>query len=247
LPMGIKKSPDVAQEIMEDVFRNTDETDVFINDVGAFSDDCESHLASLEKALKLLEDNEFTVNPLKCEWAAKETDWLGCWLTPTGLKPWNKKIKATLQMDAPKDVKQVRSFLGAVTCYRDVWPRRSHTLAPLTDLTGKGKFIWETEHQNALEEMKALIAADAMLKCPDHNKGLEICTDASDCQLGAVVMQDGKPVACHSRKLNSAQRSYATMEKELLSVVMTLQALRSMLLGADLQIHADHRNLTIKI
>jgi hypothetical protein len=104
---------------MEDIFRDMDKTDVFIDDVGAFSNDHQSHLVSLKKALKLLEDNGFTVNPLKCKWAVKETDWLGSWLTPTGLKPWNKKIKAILQMDAPKDVKQVRSFLGAVHAFLD--------------------------------------------------------------------------------------------------------------------------------
>jgi hypothetical protein len=160
------------------------------------------------------------------------------------LKPWNKKIKAILQMDAPKDVKQVRSFVGAVTCCQDMCPHRSHTLAPLTNLTGKGKFVWEAKHQIAFDEMKALVATCAMLMCPDHNKGFEICTDASDHQLGALIMQDGKPVACCSRKLNSAQRNHTTMEKQLISVVMTLRGFRSMLLGSDPQICTDHRNLT---
>jgi hypothetical protein len=119
---------------MEEIFRDMDKTDLFVDNIGAFSDNFESHLASLEQFLKRLKDNGFAVNPLKCEWAVKETDWLGCWLTPTGLKPWNKKTKAILQMDAPKNVSQVRSFLRAVICCQDVmWPHWSHILTPLTN------------------------------------------------------------------------------------------------------------------
>jgi uncharacterized Zn-binding protein involved in type VI secretion len=102
-----------------------------------------------------------------------------------------------------------------------MWPHQSHALAPLTDLTGKGKFVWEARHQKAFDEMKALTKTDTVLTCPGHDKGFKICTGASNCQLGAVIVQDGKPVACCSRKLNSAQRNNTTMEKELLSIVMT--------------------------
>jgi hypothetical protein len=72
----------------------------------------------------------------------KETDWLGHWLTLDGLKPWKKKVNAFLCLQPTNNVKQVRLFLGSVTYYRDMFPRWSHQLAPLTELTGKGHIVW---------------------------------------------------------------------------------------------------------
>jgi hypothetical protein len=94
LPMGIKQSPDIAQQIMEDLLRPYAETDMYMDDIGIFAQKSwEERLTSLFNVLKVLQDNNFTVNPLKCEWAVKETDWLGYWLTPEGVKPWRKKIE----------------------------------------------------------------------------------------------------------------------------------------------------------
>ena len=126
----------------------------------------------------------------------KETDLLGYWLTPDGIKPQPKKVKTILNMDAPRNLKQLRSFLGLVTYYRDMWPRRSHTLAPLTDLIGTKTFEWGQEAQQvAFEEMKALVSAKALLHYPNHNLPFQIETDSSDYQLGSVIKQNDNPAS----------------------------------------------------
>jgi RNase H-like domain found in reverse transcriptase len=100
----------------------------------------------------------------------KETDWLGYWLTPIAL-------------ERPKTVKHLLSFIGAVTFYCDMFPKRSHILAPLTAVVGgKGPLKWTAECQQVFAQMKAVMAQDAFFSNPDHNKPFQIYCDASDLQ-----------------------------------------------------------------
>ena len=103
-----------------------------------------------------------------------------------------------------------------------MWEKRSHILAPLTDLVGecsetkvtkrkgtrKGPFRWSSEHQSAFESIKAMIAREVVLAYPDFSQVFEIYMDASSRQLGAVIVQGNRPIAFFSRKLTGAQLKY---------------------------------------
>jgi hypothetical protein len=130
-----------------------------------------------------------------------------------------------------------------------MWPHRSAILASLTAHTvapKKGEkqspLVW-TSDQKAFDQMKGFMAADVLCAYTNHNKPFHIYTDASNYQLGACLMQDDFTVAYYSKKLNSAQMNYATIDKELLCVIATLREFRSMLLGAEIHIHTDPKNI----
>ena len=147
----------------------------------------------------------------------------------------------------PKTRKQLRSFLGLINYYRDMWRSRSETLAPLTHLTSKNvKWRWSTIEQKAFDDMKKILSKQVLLKYPNFDEPFVIYTDASKHQLGAVITQKEWPLAFYSRKLTDAQTRYTTTERELLSIVETLKEYRTILLGQRLIIYTDHQNLTYK-
>ncbi len=184
LPMRLKCSPDIAQAVMENVLSGIEDADLYINDVGAFSDNWDHHVDLIATILRRLRENGFTINPLNCEWAVKETDWLGYWITPRGLKPWKKKIDAILHMDRPCNTTELHMFIYCINYYGDMWPSRcSHILKPLTDQSGLKKrapIKWTDDMQQAFDKMRLLMAADALAAYPDHKKLFNVYTDASD-------------------------------------------------------------------
>jgi hypothetical protein len=196
--MGLKCSPNIAQAAMENVLSDIKDADIYIDDVGAFSNDWDHHVNLIATILWRSRENGFTINPLKCEWAVKETDWLDYWLTPQGLKPWKRKIDAILLMDHLCNATELLMFIDCVNYYRDMWPSCAHILKPLTDQSGlikRAPIKWTDEMQKAFDKICLLMAANALAAYPDHNKRFDIYTDASDFKLGTCIIQEGRPVA----------------------------------------------------
>ena len=248
LPQGLCNGPDVFQEKMMELFDGIEYVRAYIDDLLVLTkSDYKDHLEKLRIVLQRLREAGLKVNVTKSYFARGELEYLGYWITREGIKPMPKKIEAIQKIAEPKTKKELRSFIGVVNYYRDMWIRRSHILAPLAALTSKtAKWKWEKEHSEAFQKIKNVISREVMLAYPDFTKPFVIHTDASHYQLGAVISQDDKPIAFYSRKLNPAQTRYTTTERELLSIVETLKEFRTILLGHRIIVHTDHKNLVCK-
>jgi transposase InsO family protein len=246
LPMGLSNSPDIFQEKMSALMYDLEYVRTYLDDLlvitnGTYAD----HLTRLEVVLTRLDRAGLKVNAKKSFFAQGELEYLGYWITRKGLQPTKKKIEAITNMAPPTTRKQLRSFLGMVNYYRDMWIHRSDILAPLSGMTSEStKFVWTDVQQQAFDKIKQIVSREVMLAFPDFSKVFEIHTDASHYQLGSVISQGGKPIAFYSRKLSDTQTRYTTTERELLSIVETLKEFRSILLGQRITVYTDHKNLT---
>ena len=258
LPMGIAGSPDLFQEKMSGLMESLEFVRTYLDDLLILTKSTfEDHLTKLQQVLILLKQAGLRINCAKSIFASDEIEYLGYVLTRDGIKPQEEKVKAILAIEPPKSVKQLRTFLGMVQYYRDLWVKRSHLLAPLTDLisdcghtkttrkrgTKKRPWYWTQKHQDAFEKVKETLARDVMLAYPTYGELFEIYTDASSLQLGAVITQKGRPLAFFSRKLSETQRKYSVTELELLSIVECLKEFRGMLWGQRIKVYTDHKNL----
>ena len=174
-------------------------------------------------------------------------EYLGFWVTRTGIYPMNKKVQAIVNMKPPKNTKEVREFIWIVNYYRDIWAKRSHILHPLTALTSnKVKFKCTELEQKAFEDIKRAVSQDTLLVYPDFNQRFDIHTDASDYQLGSVISQNVKKIAFYSRKITGLKTMYTVTENKLQGIVKTFKGLRTILLGQKLKIYTDDKNLKCK-
>lgn len=246
LPMGIACAPDIFQEKIHQLMGDLQYIRAYLDDILCITNRTfEDHLEKLENTFRRLQLAGLKVNLPKCQFALPEIEYLGYVISRQGIKPCTKKIDAIMKLKRPTTRKELRRFLGMVQYYRDLWPRRSHILTPLTNSSnGKAKLEWTQECEQAFQTIKKIIAREVLMAYPNFNQPFDIYTDASDYQLGSVIMQGNKPIAFYSRKLNKAQRNYNTTHKELLSIVETLKEFRNILLGMEVNIYTDHKNLT---
>ena len=209
LPMGMIISAGVFQSKVYDLIGDIEGVRTYIDDIlcigtGTF----EEHLIELKEILQGLKNAGLKVNAPKRTFGLQEIPYLGYIISKKGLRPDPKKVQGIVDLCKPQTAKEMKSLIGMIQFYRDMWRRRSHILVPLVDAAagkkGKLKIKWTEETDEAFTHLKQMVSEEVFLTYPDWNKPFDLYTDASDKQRGAIVSQDGKPIAFFSRRLSKA-------------------------------------------
>ena len=149
-----------------------------------------------------------------------------------------------LQWPTPSSVKELRSFLGLGGYYRRFVRHFGMISRPLTDLLKKGAlFVWTEVQEHSFLALKTALTSAPVLAMPNFSKPFVIKTDASGTGVGAVLMQQGHPLAFLSKSLSPRLQGLSTYEKEYLAILMAVEQWRSYLQLAEFQILTDHKSL----
>ena len=149
---------------------------------------------------------------------------LGHVISADGVSMDPQKIEAVVNWKPPKNVSEVRSFLGLAGYYRKFVEGFSRIEAPLTKLTRKDvKYDCVDVCQKSFEELKDRLTSALVLALPNGKDGFVVYSDASRQGLGCVLMQNDRVIAYASRQLKKHEENYLTHDLELAVVVFALK------------------------
>ncbi|KAL5805446.1 hypothetical protein ACOSQ4_028179 [Xanthoceras sorbifolium] len=246
MPFGLTNAPAAFMDLMNRIFRPyLDQfVVVFIDDILVYSQTAEDHDRHLRVALQILREKQLYGKLSKCEFWLPEIAFLGHIVSAEGIKADPKKIEAIVEWKPPRNVTEVRSFLGLAGYYRRFVKGFSSIASPLTKLLHKNvRFEWTDRCQAAFDRLKAMLVEAPVLIQPVSGKDYVIYSDASHHGLGCVLMQEGKVVAYASRQLKNHEQNYPIHDLELAAIVFALKIWRHYLYGEKCYIYTNHKSL----
>ena len=251
VPFGLCNAPSLFQRVMDSVLQDLigKVCYVYIDDVVVYSKNREEHAKHVEMILQRLQEHGLKVNKKKCQFGCSEVALLGYIISADGISTHPDKTKDITNMDAPRSVKEVRSFLGMTGYYRQAIPSYAAISALLTALTKKHvRWHWTEEHEQAFRALQELLVSSHVLAYPRTDKPYKLYTDASKFAVGGILVQDDengveKVVQYVSHQLSTAQQKWCAMEREAYAIIYCLHKLRPYLWGARFEILTDHKPL----
>ena len=247
MPFGLTGAPSSFQRLMDKLFCDLPYVNSYIDDVLVHSPDVPTHKKHLNEVFHRLREAGLSLRGQKCHLRLSKVPYLGHVFSKNGMAPDTKKVQAVCEWPVPKNVTDVRCFLGLSSYYRCYIRNFADIAAPLHLLTQAGaSFTWSLECQHAFNSLKDALTTAPVLTYPQFGGDAApfvLHTDASDNGVEAVLEQSGHVIAYVSRALNKPEKHYSVIQKEYLAVVYATKQCRHYLLGRPFQLLSDHKPL----
>jgi len=253
MPFGLHGAPFTFQRAIDLILSGLtwDKVLAYLDDTLVIGNNFESNVTNLRLVLQRFREAGIKLKLSKCRFFMKKLQYLGHVIDSDGLRPDPDNIAKVLQLGEPKNVAELRSFLGSTGFFRRFIHRYSFITAPLTKLLKKdAKWTWTEQHHQACEALKKALTSAPTLRFADYSKPFVLATDASQDHIGACLMQSATddahncwPIAFSSRRLSPTQSKYSTIERELLALVESLKYYRPIIHGSKVLCLTDHSPL----
>ena len=245
MPFGLCNAPSSFQSTMNTLFgpflRRF--VIVFFDDILVYSASFQDHLQHLEQTFQVLLQNQFVLKLSKCSFAQTQVEYLGHIVSNRGVEPVASKISVIQQWPPPRTTKALRSFLGLAGFYRRFIRGYATIAAPLVKATTSDPLQWTSITQNAFDQLKEALSTAPVLSLLDFTKPFTLETDASGVGMGAVLSQQGHPLAFFSKPFTPKLLRSSTYVRELCAITTAVKKWRQYLLGHHFTIIIDHRSL----
>ena len=222
LPYGIASVPAIFQMTMDKILQGLNGVSCYFDDILVTGKDDTKHLTNLQSVFERLQEYGVQLKKSKCSFMSTSVEYLGYKIDAKGLHTIPQKVEAIQQTPYPKNVQQLRSFLGLVHYYGKFIPNLATVTEPFNQLLHKDKkWQWSPDCKTAFAKLQTALSSSPVLVHYDPNSPLRLACDASAYGVGAIIShvtpdESEKPIAFASRTLTKAEHNYSQLEKEAL-------------------------------
>jgi len=245
---GIASAPAIWQRTIEMILGDIPGVAVFLDDIRITGTSVKNNVQTLKTVLARLQKYNIRIKPEKSEFFVNQISYCGYLINRFGLHKAPEKIKAIKNIRRPKNVTEIRSFLGMINYYGRFIANLSSILHPLNKLRKNIRFEWTKKCEKSFTRAKEAFMSPKCLVHFDPTLPITLATDASPYGIGAVlshVYPDGteRVIQYASQTLSNTQKSYSQIDKETYAIIFGIKKFYQFLHGGSFTLITDHRPL----